>query len=225
MKPRHALVTSHLRLDEPERARLREGAAALGVTLEADALERFAEYAALLDVWAPRTNLISCTDGHELVERHFLDSLVLAEMTGGAERIVDLGSGAGFPGVPLAIAFPAKRVILVEPRHRRASFLREVRRKIVPGVEVLVQRADAVVPPRAVSDIVVSRAVWSDEAILDAAEPWLRGSGILLWMRGADAVPPRARDRGLRWRESRPYVVDGSHRGRVEIFERVATAE
>jgi 16S rRNA (guanine527-N7)-methyltransferase len=215
-------VTSRLHLADADRTRLREHAESLGVVLGPDSIERFAEYATLLETWADRTNLISCPHARELVDRHFLDSLILAEMVTHADIIVDLGSGAGFPGVPLAIAFPQKRVLLVEPRRRRASFLREVRRTIVANAEVLARRAEITSgEPTAAGDVVVSRAVWSDATILDAAAPWTRVGGALLWVRGVDATAPAAEHSGLlRWRRSKVYAIAGSHRGRVEVFER-----
>jgi 16S rRNA (guanine527-N7)-methyltransferase len=211
-----------LRLAATDRERLAEVSVALGAPLDARAIGRVAEFAELLGIWAARTNLISCRNGRELVDRHVLDSLVLAQHLRAAGVIVDLGSGAGFPGVPLAIAFPEKRLILVEPRRRRASFLREVARRVAPNIEVAIRRAELEDGPAIASDAVVSRAVWADESIASVAAPWLRPGGVLVWVRGANAAVKLATDAALQIRDSIPYEIPGSHRGRIEVFERLS---
>ncbi len=218
-------MTSRLRLARADLTHLAEGAAKVGVALDSPAFERFARYAELLDIWAPRTNLISCASARELVDRHFLDSLVLAELVADASTIVDLGSGAGFPGVPLAIAFPRTRVVLVEPRHRRASFLREIRRKVATNTDVLVRRAEGPKnAPGVAADVVVSRAVWSDEAIFTAAERWLRLGGRLVWIRGAESSAAAGADR-MRALTATEYAIEGSHRGRIDVFEKIDVSD
>ncbi len=210
-----------LSLGDAERAHLRRSAAAVGTPLDEAALARFSDYATLLDVWASRTNLISCRTGRELVDRHFVDAIVLATLVRDARVIVDLGSGAGFPGVPLAIVHPDKQVVCVEPRHRRGSFLREVARRVAPNVSVAVRRAELDDGPPIVADVVVSRAVWPDGAIGVVAEPWLAAHGVLLWVRGAGATLTLPADATLRRREAIEYAIAGSHQGRIEILERV----
>ena len=93
--------------------------------------------------------------------------------------------GAGLPGIPLAILRPDQSFFLVEVRRRRATFLREVRRTLgLENVQVLEQRAET--PPTAnanYSEAVVTRAVWSDESLLEIAARWLSDTGRLFWMR------------------------------------------
>lgn len=215
-------MTSRLRLATADRSRLRDGAARLNVVLDEQAVDRFADYATLLETWSARTNLIACGDARELVDRHFLDSLVVAELVADADTIVDLGSGAGFPGVALAIAAPSKRVILVEPRRRRASFLRELCRKVTRNAVVLAVRAEVrEAPSDVLAGAVVSRAVWANAAIFDVAGPWLAPGGRLVWIRGADqATYPDPPD-PFRPLLQKPYAID-RHRGRVDVFEAVA---
>ena len=210
--------SASLQLGEAERAHLTASAAKLGVALDAAAVERFAAFAALLDLWASRTNLVSCRSARELVDRHLVDSLVVARFVSDGATIADLGSGAGFPGVPLAIARPPCRVILVEPRQRRGSFLHEVARCVAPNVVVAVRRAETADGPPTPVDVVVSRAVWSDATAVDLAAPWLHSGGVLVWIRGADQrLDPNA-SRVLGHRESIDYEIAGSHRGRVEVL-------
>jgi 16S rRNA (guanine527-N7)-methyltransferase len=174
-----------LRLTEAERRHLAAGAAALGIELDASVVSRFGGYADLLDLWSPRTNLLSCGSARELVERHLLDSLAIAPLLSETGMIVDLGTGAGFPGIPLAIFRPDQRVVLVEVRRRKVSFLKEVRRTLqLRNVEILEQRAE-ILPAEysRQAESVVSRAVWSDTSLIRVASGWMRPDGRLFWMR------------------------------------------
>lgn len=210
------MTARRLRLTDAEREQLRVGAAALGVEIDASAESRFAAYADLLGVWSERVNLISCATGSELVDRHFLDSLAAEPLLPEDGMIVDLGSGAGFPGLPLAIADPARVVVLVEARRRRANFLREGRRTLrLDQVEVLEQRAE--LPPsshRGQAACVVSRAVWTDSEIFEIAAAWLRPSGHLVWLR-SDPVArgdagPFVGERTIRYQigDQRPRLIE-----------------
>lgn len=118
-----------------------------------DALE--AHYQLLLR-WNRVLNLTSIRDVREAVERHYCESLFLAErLPPGALRIADLGSGAGFPGFPIAVYRPDCTVTLVESHQRKAVFLREASRKVA-NLRVVAQRAEEV---REAFDFAVSRAV------------------------------------------------------------------
>jgi 16S rRNA (guanine527-N7)-methyltransferase len=177
-------------------------------------LVRFAD---LLDLWSSRTNLISCSSARELVDRHFLDSLAIAPLLPDTGSIVDLGTGAGFPGIPLATIRPQQRFVLVESRRRRVSFLREAKRTLdLMNLEILEQRAE--VPGTARENgaaAVISRAVWSDHSFLEIAGRWLDPSGRIFWMRSVP-LPDRpstggfARERTVRYRigSERLRVVD-----------------
>ena len=209
-----------LTLQRADRERLRGGAADLGQVLDSAALDRFAAYVRLLDQWRDSANLISCRDAAELVERHLLDSLACAWPCGAARDVADLGSGAGLPGIPLAIVDPARRVVLVEPRRRRASFLRQVRRELqLEQVEVREMRAEDLDATSGISpvDVAIARAVWSDEVGATVAAPWLRSGGFLLSMR-ADSHPPPAAGARLRFEQSFTYRAGCGLRRRIDVF-------
>lgn len=180
---------SSLALGQPERERLVAGARVFGIALDLDQVERFVRFSQLLDQWAARVNLLSCSSAVELVDRHFVDSLAAAAHLGNARVVVDLGSGAGFPGVPIAISCPGRRVMLVEVRQRRLSFLHEVKRSLrLDAIEVVEARAERGRPEGVVAaQMAMARAVWANDRILDIAPLWIEGSGGLLWMRSSKA--------------------------------------
>jgi len=174
-----------LRLSEADREHLAASSAILGVELTPQAVLDLARFADVLDLWSRKTNLISCRSSRELVDRHLLDSLAVAPLVPDSGTIIDLGSGAGFPGVPLAVSRANQRWVLVEARRKRASFLQEVRRTLgLRNVEIVAGRAED--PPALLANCaaaVVSRAVWPGEELLRIAEGWLNDEGIVLRMR------------------------------------------
>jgi len=132
------------------------------VTLSDDQVFRLYEHYVLLDHWSKKMNLTSVEPGVETVIRHYCESLVFAaQLDSCAGSIVDVGSGAGFPGVPLAILKPGARVSLIESNQRKAVFLREATRGL-PNVSVIAQRVEDV---SSVFDTLVARAVNSKEVV------------------------------------------------------------
>ena len=114
----------------------------------------------LFQRWNKVLNLSSISDFEAVVSRHYCESIFLAtQLPAAPSSIVDIGSGAGFPGVPIAVLHPSSRVCLVESRQRKATFLKEATRRL-PNVEVRCQRAE---DPVGRFDWLVSRAVaWKD---------------------------------------------------------------
>jgi 16S rRNA (guanine527-N7)-methyltransferase len=111
---------------------LTEGAEQLGIVLDSVACDRLLVYLAELMKWSRRINLIAReTPEAQVIENHFLDSLTLLPLLhGDAVHLLDVGSGAGFPGLSLACVLPAARFTLVEPRQKRVTFLRHVIRTL-----------------------------------------------------------------------------------------------
>jgi len=126
------------------------------VSLSDDQIFRLHEHYTLLDRWNEKMNLTSVEPGAETVIRHYCESLFFAaHLENNSSSIADVGSGAGFPGVPIAILNPELRVSLVESNQRKAVFLREATR-LLPNVSVIAQRVEEV---SAVFDTLVARAV------------------------------------------------------------------
>ena len=124
-------------------------------------------------------NLVGST-ADEALRNHVEDSLSAAADLRDGARVVDLGSGAGFPGVPIAIARPDLAIVLVEIRERRVHFLRHVVRELELGAEVLRGSIDDA--PDTGFDVALVRALAPPERALAMASPWIVSSGeIWIW--------------------------------------------
>ncbi|WP_051305832.1 16S rRNA (guanine(527)-N(7))-methyltransferase RsmG [Desulfogranum mediterraneum] len=157
---------------------LRSGAASLGVELGDEELERLLIYLGELIKWSRRINLIARdSDPATIIENHFLDSLTLVSLVDRPGlTLLDVGSGAGFPGLVLAAVLPALECTLVEPRKKRVSFLNHIIRTLGLGnVRVVADRVETLAEPAAGPySFVTSRAVASPELFLPLVERFLR---------------------------------------------------
>lgn len=151
-----------------------------------DAAQRYAELLAGAGV---ERGLVGPREVDRIWERHLLNSAAIAELIEPNARIVDIGSGAGLPGIPLALARPDLHVTLVEPMLRRTEFLREVVDELSLDVRVIRGRAEEPAVRRQVGEVdaVVSRAVASLDKITKWSIPLLRPGGLMLAMKGARA--------------------------------------
>jgi 16S rRNA (guanine527-N7)-methyltransferase len=167
-------------------AALVDGAAALGAPLDTEQVRRFACYRDLLLDWNTRVNLTAITDPTDVATKHFLDSLtcLLAPVSapaGQAPHLLDVGAGAGFPGLPLAIARPGWRVTLLEATGKKVRFLEAAiaelgltnARAITGRAEELAHHADH----RGRYDVVTARAVAALPTLLEYCCPFVRVGG------------------------------------------------
>lgn len=135
-------------------------------------------YLDLLLKWNVRTNLTAIRDPEEIVRRHFGESLFLAAQLPAASTLLDLGSGAGFPGLPVQLAIPGLRVTLAESQNKKASFLREAVRVLGLPTEVWADRAEKMPIDRRF-DVVTLRAVDNPEAALELARERVLPGGLV----------------------------------------------
>jgi 16S rRNA (guanine527-N7)-methyltransferase len=142
-------------------AALRQGAQEiLGHPLASEQVDRFTKYMELLVKWQRVQRLVGSTDADSMVHDLLLDSLLFVRvLPPDIRRLMDLGSGAGLPGIPLAIVLPTAEVTLVEARQKRASFLSAVVRDLsLPATRVIGSRAESLLPDLAHAfDVVVMR--------------------------------------------------------------------
>ena len=164
---------------------LLSGAQRLGLDLSNDQLLQFQRYFQDLVDWNGRTNLTAITDHREVQTKHFLDSLTVSlgiskdVTTNGT--LIDVGSGAGFPGLPLKILWPSLRVTLVESVGKKAAFLRHVTDALgLKGVEVCNERSETLGHDdrmRETFDVVVSRAVADLSVLAELTLPFCKLGG------------------------------------------------
>lgn len=167
---------------------------------------RLLDYLALLDRWNRTYNLTAIRDPREMVVKHLLDSLAMADHVHD-ERIADLGTGPGLPGIPLALARPRLRVTLVESNGKKARFLREAKRRLgLDNVQVAESRAEGVDEP-GTYDCLTARALGTLAELVRVGGHLLKADGRLLAMKAQDpadeiaALPPG-------WRVEAVHALD-----------------
>jgi 16S rRNA (guanine527-N7)-methyltransferase len=172
---------------------LEAGARAWGLELTAEQVNAFQVYYEELVGWNEKVNLTAITDYEEVQVKHFLDSLscvqVLASLSS-ASNCIDIGAGAGFPGLPLKIALPETGLTLLESTGKKVAFLEHVVAELgLPGVEVIKERAEEVgrqIEFREVFDVALARAVASMAVLVEYALPLLRVGGVFVAQKGRE---------------------------------------
>ena len=155
-----------------------------------DRLEHARRYAQILAGAGVERGLIGPREADRLWDRHLLNSAALSELIDPGDQIADIGSGAGLPGIPLALARPDVRVTLIEPLLRRSDFLREVIDDLGVDITVVRGRAEEQTVRQQVGemDAVVSRAVASLDKLTRWSMPLLRPGGRMLAIKGERAA-------------------------------------
>ena len=187
--------------------------------LVGDSLERMVRYAELLEIWSAHHNLVHVEDRRELVERHLLDALAGAHLLEGRGTLVDVGSGAGLPGVPLLLVRPRWRGVLLEPRQKRWVFLKMVIRELGIDAKAVDRRYEELSADESF-DLVTVRAVGGHKTLLEwARSHLLDGGGVAIWttVDGEREVSEETGWRVLSW----PLI--GLERGRLVSLRKRST--
>jgi 16S rRNA (guanine527-N7)-methyltransferase len=188
---------------------LLDGARALALELDDAQLAKLVAHLDLLDEWNARMNLTAIRDRPSQLTKHLLDSLTVQPYLSG-HRIADVGSGAGFPGIPLAIVEPGRQFALIESTGKKCRFLEHVRDTLgLANVEVVQSRAESY-HPEVRFDTVLARAVGPVADLVKVAGPLVVGGGRLLALKGrypADELA--ARLNGWKVAAVHPLTVPG----------------
>jgi 16S rRNA (guanine527-N7)-methyltransferase len=190
---------------------LRDGLDALGIALDAHQQDQLRAYLALLAKWNKTYNLTAIREPARMVTHHVLDALAVLPHLPSTQalRVLDVGSGGGVPGIPLAIARPDWRVVMVDPNHKKAAFLTQaaielhLRNAVVHATRVEVLRNEAPF------DVVISRAFADLETFAATSARHLAADGLLVAMKGVHPDDEIAHVKGSFTVESIPLDVPG----------------
>jgi 16S rRNA (guanine527-N7)-methyltransferase len=176
---------------EQEIILLNQAARDLGIPLSNSQLEQFDIYQKELLLWNAKTNLISEKSAQAIAIRHFLDSLTALQFIDNPRaRIIDIGSGAGFPGIPLKIACPDLQLYLMESNRKKVSFLKHIVRLLnFTETVALHERAENLIKNNQWNDffdVVISRAAFKFPEFLSLGAFFLAPQGTLIALKGQD---------------------------------------
>jgi 16S rRNA (guanine527-N7)-methyltransferase len=167
---------------------IQEGAAAMGITVSSAQAAMFARHAGALLAWNRTTNLTAITDPEAVAVKHFLDALAPLRHIPAGSAVLDIGSGGGFPGLPLKVMAPSLSITLIDSVRKKVSFLKYAIRTLgLTGVEAHHIRAEALArqPERAGGfDVIVCRALTALADAIRLGRPLLKPGGLMIAMKG-----------------------------------------
>ena len=208
-------------------SRLQAKAAALGIHLSGTQLDLLDRYAGILVEYNQKVNLTAITDPEGIEDKHFIDSLVLANHPLVRGKMVDVGTGAGFPGVVAKIYHPDLELTLMEPTGKRVEFLKYLCGQLgLTGVEFAKERGEEAARKqwREVFDLATARAVAALPALVEYCLPLVKVGGVFLAMKGPEGTQELAVARraitllgGGQGAVTRTLLPGGEHRTLLQI--------
>ena len=208
---------------------LEAGLPELGLSLPEDRIDTLCAFGRAMVKQNEVMNLTGITDDEGVARLHLLDSLtVLATQDLAGKSLIDVGCGAGFPGVPLAIACPEASITLLDSLGKRMKWLETVLPQLGVNTECVTARAEEAVATRRESyDFATSRAVARLNILLELTAPYVKVGGAVMAMKGAAAREELAecsgaiKKLGLKLEQVREYPIDGTHHA-VIVLRKVA---
>lgn len=163
----------------------------LGVRFSVEQIEQFYKYMNLLIEWNEKMNLTAITEPKEIILKHFIDSITILKYIDDNSKLVDVGTGAGFPGVPLSIMNPTLKITLVDSLNKRLIFLQEVVKELnLKNIEIVHTRAEEFGQNknyREKFDIATSRAVANLATLSEYLVPLVKIGGKIISMKASNA--------------------------------------
>ncbi|MDL2325208.1 16S rRNA (guanine(527)-N(7))-methyltransferase RsmG [Ruminococcaceae bacterium OttesenSCG-928-A16] len=214
-----------------EITRLEQNAAEYGIQLDSATLAKLDLYTQTLVEWNQKINLTAITEPQDMENKHFIDSLLLANQPEIAGKLVDVGSGAGFPGMVAKVYKPQLQVTLIEPTGKRVRFLEELASQLGLTVEVLKERAEEAARKqwREKFDVATARAVAALPVLCEYCLPLVKVGGWFVAMKGEAAEELAAATAAIeklggKFEQQRTFTLpDGSARSLVLIRKTKAT--
>jgi 16S rRNA (guanine527-N7)-methyltransferase len=182
-----------------------------GVSATADVCSAIRTFISLLLHWNRTISLTAVTDPLEILRFHFGESMFAASVIANRNgRLADVGSGAGFPGIPLKLVIPALDLVLIESNARKAAFLAEATRELgLERAEIYRGRFEEFCSEASGFDFITARAIGSHEELINWARGAIeKGGSLALWL-GADDAARVSLDKTWQWRK--PVPIPGSH--------------
>ena len=158
------------------------------IVLDDEQINKFEKFKDLLIEWNEKINLTTITDENEILIKHFIDSLIPLKYIEDGAKVLDMGTGAGFPGIPTKIAKPDIDITLVDAVNKKITYLNDVKEKLeLKNIELIHSRAEALARDkkyRESFDIVISRALANMSTLSEYLLPFLKLSGKAIYIKG-----------------------------------------
>lgn len=162
----------------------------LEIKLSEEQQNQFYQYMQLLLEWNKKMNLTAITEPEEILDKHFIDSIIITKYINKNDKILDIGTGAGFPGIPLKIIMQQNEIILLDALNKRINFLKEVIQELkldkITAIHGRAEEFSKISGNRQSYDIVASRAVAKLNVLLEYMLPFVKIGGKCICMKSAE---------------------------------------
>ena len=163
---------------------------AINIEMNNEQAEKFYKYMKLLIEWNEKINLTAITEENEIILKHFIDSLTVLKYINQTDRIIDVGTGAGFPGIPIAIMMPNTKITLLDSLNKRINFLNDAIKELeLKNIETIHSRSEDCgkdISKRENYDIALARAVANLATLSEYLLPFVKIGGKMICMKGSE---------------------------------------
>lgn len=170
--------------------KLMEKAKAINIEMNNEQAEKFYKYMKLLIEWNEKINLTAITEENEIILKHFIDSLTVLKYINQTDRIIDVGTGAGFPGIPIAIMMSNTKITLLDSLNKRINFLNDAIKELeLKNIETIHSRSEDCgkdISKREYYDIAIARAVANLTTLSEYLLPFVKIGGKMICMKGSE---------------------------------------